>query len=155
MSTILSIISTIIIRKVIIGIVIASIKTTMFSHFQQRKTHLLPKKNYFRFFELSSRHSSTGANVLKLFTAVVTNFRNKLERFSLASFFSLVQCLCIRSYLKGASLGQAPALRANIRQGWKGLPGTNTLAYYDNLQIRAVKCFITLTPGYRNKISQS
>ncbi len=37
MSTILSIIDLIIIRKVIIGIAIASIKTTMFSHFKQRK----------------------------------------------------------------------------------------------------------------------
>jgi len=46
-----------------------------------------------------------GANVIKHFTAV--------------------------SYdLKGASLGQATALPANIRLGWKGLPGTNTLAYY-------------------------
>jgi hypothetical protein len=32
--------------------------------------------------------------------------------------------------LKGASLGQAPALPASIRQGWKGLPRANTLAYY-------------------------
>jgi hypothetical protein len=34
--------------------------------------------------------------------------------------------------LKGSSLGQAPTLPANIRLGWKGLPGTNTLAYYEN-----------------------
>jgi hypothetical protein len=38
-------------------------------------------------------------------------------------------------HLKGASLGQALALPANIRLGWKGLPGTNTLAYYKNPQI--------------------
>jgi hypothetical protein len=25
-----------------------------------------------------------------------------------------------------------PALLANIRLGWKGLPGTNNLAYYEN-----------------------
>ena len=31
---------------------------------------------------------------------------------------------------KGSSLGQAPALPGNIRLGWKGLPGTNTLTYY-------------------------
>jgi len=36
-------------------------------------------------------------------------------------------------HLKGASLRKALALPANIRQGWKGLPGTNTPAYYDNL----------------------
>ncbi len=34
-------------------------------------------------------------------------------------------------HLKGASLGLTPALPANIRLGWKGLPGTNALAYYE------------------------
>jgi len=34
-------------------------------------------------------------------------------------------------HLKGASLGYALALPANIRLGWKGLPGTNALAYYE------------------------
>jgi hypothetical protein len=29
---------------------------------------------------------------------------------------------------------------------WKGLNGTNTLAYYENLQITDVKSFITLAP---------
>jgi hypothetical protein len=48
--------------------------------------------------------------------------------------------------LKGASLGQAPALPANIRLGWKNLPGTNALAYYQNSQITAVKSLITLSP---------
>ncbi len=33
---------------------------------------------------------------------------------------------------KGASLGKAPSLPANIRLGWNGLPGINTLAYYEN-----------------------
>ncbi len=35
-------------------------------------------------------------------------------------------------YLSGESLGEAPALSANIKVGWKGLVGTNTLAYYEN-----------------------
>jgi hypothetical protein len=39
-------------------------------------------------------------------------------------------------YLKGAS--QAPALPAIIRLGWKGLPGTNTLAYYKNPKITKI-----------------
>jgi len=39
------------------------------------------------------------------------------------------------------------ALPTNIRLGWKGLAGTNTLAYYEHLQITAVKSLITLTPG--------
>jgi hypothetical protein len=36
-------------------------------------------------------------------------------------------------HLKGALLGKTLALSANIRQGWKGLPGTNTIAYYKKL----------------------
>jgi hypothetical protein len=35
--------------------------------------------------------------------------------------------------------GRLLALPANIRLGWKGLPGINTLAYYKNLQITAAK----------------
>ncbi len=34
----------------------------------------------------------------------------------------------------------------NIRLAWKGLPETNTLAYCENLQIMAVKCFIVQAP---------
>ena len=33
---------------------------------------------------------------------------------------------------KGTKLG-APKLPTNIRLSWKGLPGTNALAYYENL----------------------
>jgi hypothetical protein len=32
-------------------------------------------------------------------------------------------------HLKGTSLGYAWALLGNIRLGWKGLPGTNTIAF--------------------------
>ncbi len=32
-------------------------------------------------------------------------------------------------HLKGASLEKAPTLHASIRLDWKGLPGTNTLAF--------------------------
>jgi len=35
-------------------------------------------------------------------------------------------------HLKGSSLGQALALPTNIILGWKGLPGSNTIAYYEN-----------------------
>jgi len=35
------------------------------------------------------------------------------------------------AYPRVDSLGQAPALRTNIRLGWKGLPGPNALAYYE------------------------
>jgi hypothetical protein len=48
------------------------------------------------------------ANVIKLFTAVSMPFHKKLERLSLAL-----------------------ALPANIILGWKGLPGTSALTYYE------------------------
>jgi hypothetical protein len=46
--------------------------------------------------------------------------------------------------LSGASFGCALALPANIRLGWKSLPGTNPPAYYENSQLTAIKRFITL-----------
>ena len=49
--------------------------------------------------------------------------------------------------MKGVSLGKALALPANIRLGWKGLPGTNTLAYYQKAYLTAVKSFITSATG--------
>jgi hypothetical protein len=48
-----------------------------------------------------------GANVIKLITAIIYIFRNELE------------CLSV-----------------NTRLGWKGLPGTNTLAYYGNRKLQ-------------------
>jgi hypothetical protein len=42
--------------------------------------------------------------------------------------------------------GRLLASPTNIRLGWKGMPGTNTLAYYKNLQITAVKSFISSGP---------
>jgi hypothetical protein len=38
-----------------------------------------------------------------------------------------------RAYPRVENLKGASALPANIISGWKGLPGTNTLAYYENL----------------------
>jgi hypothetical protein len=48
----------------------------------------------------------------------------------------------------GASLRKAPVLPANIRQGWKGLPGKNALAYYDthHRHIRHEEESITIMP---------
>ncbi len=43
-----------------------------------------------------------------------------------------------RAPLQGTFL----ASPTNTRLGWKGLPGSNTLAYYENPQITAVKSFI-------------
>ncbi len=48
-----------------------------------------------------------GACTTKLIVAVIYGFRNKL-----------------------------PCLTLNTRLGWKGLPGTNTLAYYGNRKLR-------------------
>jgi hypothetical protein len=48
-----------------------------------------------------------GACIIKLITAVIYGFRNKLE------------CLSL-----------------NIRLGWKGLPGANTKAYYGNRKLQ-------------------
>jgi hypothetical protein len=60
-----------------------------------------------------------------------------LECLSLASLSNLVYYLWLRpypkvKYLKGAQFDQAPALLTNISLGCTGLPGTNTLAYYEN-----------------------
>ncbi len=49
--------------------------------------------------------------------------------------------------MKGASLELALALPTNIRLGWKGFPGRNTLVYYKNPLITSVKSFIVQAPG--------
>jgi hypothetical protein len=49
-------------------------------------------------------------------------------------------------HLTGTSLGYALALPTNIRLDWGGLSGTNTLFYYEHLQITDVKKFLTLGP---------
>ncbi len=41
-------------------------------------------------------------------------------------------------------------LQTNIRLGWKGLPGTNTLADFEHSYMKEVKSFITLGPGHKN-----
>jgi hypothetical protein len=72
----------------------------------------------------------------------------------LASLSSLVQCLLVKQeptqlkHLLGALLqGRLLALPSNNRLGWKGLPVTNTLAFYENSKITAIKRLITLGPG--------
>ncbi len=46
--------------------------------------------------------------------------------------------------VKSAALVQATTLLTNISLGWKGLPGTNPLAYLASLSVMKN---ITLTPG--------
>jgi hypothetical protein len=74
---------------------------------------------------------------------------------SLVSLSSQVLCLRVRpepirvKHLSGAPLyGRPLASPINIRLGWTGLPGTNTLAYYENPKITSVKSFIVPAPGY-------
>ncbi len=43
--------------------------------------------------------------------------------------------------------GRLLALPTNTGLGWKGLPRANTLAYYENLEITAINCCITLATG--------
>ncbi len=64
------------------------------------------------------------------------NVQNKLECFTPSR---QVLCLWVRpgiypraEHHKCASLGLTLALLENIRLGWKGLAGTNTLAYYEH-----------------------
>jgi hypothetical protein len=49
-------------------------------------------------------------------------------------------------------VGEARSLPLNgapkIRLGWKGLPGTNALAYYENPKSTIIKCFIGFAPGH-------
>ena len=52
-----------------------------------------------------------------------------------------------KACLSGATHRQALAFPSDIRLGWKGLPGTNSLAYYERSYLTAVKSFITLRPG--------
>jgi hypothetical protein len=71
---------------------------------------------------------------------------NKLECSFMASFFSLIWVMP-RAYtcgLEHAALVQATTLLTNISLGWKGLPGTNPLAYLVSLSVMKN---ITLTPG--------
>ncbi len=44
-------------------------------------------------------------------------------------------------------MGGVLALATNIRLDWKGLPGTNSLTYYEHLEITDVKSFKTLALG--------
>ncbi len=80
-----------------------------------------------------------GPNLIYLLMSVIYNACNGLKCLSLACLFKLVSlstrqgaCPSVE-HLKGASLGEASAVLPNIKLGRKGLPGTNTLAYYEHL----------------------
>jgi hypothetical protein len=51
-------------------------------------------------------------------------------------------------YLSGTPLEfRLLASPTNISLHWKGLPGTNALAYYEESYLTAIKSFITFPPG--------
>jgi len=54
-------------------------------------------------------------------------------------------CLSV-SFWKVLHSRVGSALPANLRQGWKILPGANTLDYYENSRIADKRTFITLAP---------
>jgi hypothetical protein len=73
-------------------------------------------------------------------TASRANVCNKLDYLTREDLSSLVECFQVRpgayprvEQLKGASLAKALALLENFRLGWKALPRTNNLGYYDHL----------------------
>jgi hypothetical protein len=89
---------------------------------------------------------TTGLNVIKLITV-----RN-LQIFVISYTVCPWQAFPAQSnvlgknveHIKGASLGKAQTLPANIRLA---LPGTNTLSHYEQSLITTEKSFIRLTPG--------
>jgi hypothetical protein len=50
-------------------------------------------------------------------------------------------------HLKGSSIGQAPVLPTNVRLGWKRLPGTSALAYYEKFVNYCRKKYCGPGPG--------
>ncbi len=78
-----------------------------------------------------------GQNVIKLLRFLIYEFFNKLECFSLAGFFQPRLMLANKAgdYMSEAPFrysiqGTLSALSTNVRQAWKSMVGTNTLAYY-------------------------
>ncbi len=78
-----------------------------------------------------------------------------IDCLQLASLSSVIQCLWASPGAyprvenpKGVSLSWAPGLHVDAILPWKGLTGTNTLAYLKKLKLTAVKRFITLGPDW-------
>ena len=80
-------------------------------------------------------HSWSAVNDVKLLFLSLTKTQNKLERLSPSSFSSLINITCIIKLIAAVIYGflnKLECLSLNIILGWKGLPGTNTLAYCGN-----------------------
>jgi hypothetical protein len=77
------------------------------------------------------------------------DFRNKLECLSMESFSNLVQCFLVKqeltllkSFSSAQLKGRLLALHTKNRLDWKGLPGTNAVAYYDFRTLQTKKFYI-------------
>jgi hypothetical protein len=46
--------------------------------------------------------------------------------------FPALRAYPIVEHQKGSSIGKVPALQTDIELGWKGLPWTDTLTYYEH-----------------------
>jgi hypothetical protein len=57
-------------------------------------------------------------------------------------------CKCYTTFFRDLQFSYLAS--AFVRLGWKSLPGTNALAYYENSYITDKKSFITLAPGPDN-----
>ncbi len=62
-------------------------------------------------------------------------------------FVGWERAYCSEAHFRCSSLGKAPGLNHKHQTRWEGLPGTNALAYYEYLQLTAVKKFVGLRVG--------
>jgi hypothetical protein len=99
-------------------------------NFLQPWNGLAYKKGLLNLFQVSLENWHLRLMLWK-FSSLIINGHNKLECLSLASLSSPV--------LISSGLGLAPTLLANIRLGWKGLPGTKTLSYLTHLVVTKKK----------------
>jgi hypothetical protein len=86
---------------------------------------------------------AAGVNASRTFSFISGEGENKLECLSLVSYSSKAypsetQFMC-------TSLGEAPGLNCKHQTSFKGLPGTNTLAYFANSSMTNKISFARLT----------
>jgi len=71
-------------------------------------------------------------------TLSLTKSSKKIERLSLATLFIRVRYMRVRPEIfpRAPLQGRLLALPGNIRSGWKGLPVTDTLAYFASQPVK-------------------
>ncbi len=112
----------------------------------------------FHFIDYSCDRESrrTSGKAYKVSTSLKTRYfsslevgENKLERSSLLNFLVVVLYFSInfRGRIRNTSFSSSPTNRPNklecyIKQGWKGLPATNTLFYWSKSKVtKKKKCY--------------